>query len=178
MTDTSEPGEAAETFEAAPPPRTRYGVLVVESIGTDVLFPTLEQYLELMTSLRADGFNMIVDLTAVDYLTFRANRAVPADIVAQRFELVVSARSTDTREIIRVRLQIDDTDLVAPSLFDVWPGSEALEREVFDLFGISFDDHPDLSRILMPEDWVGHPLRKDFAIGSIPVQFRSPSNVR
>ena len=49
-----------------------------------------------------------------------------------------------------------------PSLFDLWPGTEAMEREAFDMFGIRFDDHPDLTRILMPEDWIGHPLRKDY----------------
>jgi NADH-quinone oxidoreductase subunit C len=56
-------------------------------------------------------------------------------------------------------------------LFDLYPGSEAMEREVYDLFGIDFTGHPDMSRILMPEDWIGHPLRKDYAIGEIPVQF-------
>ena len=65
-----------------------------------------------------------------------------------------------------------------PSLFDLWPGSENLEREVFDMFGITFTDHPDMSRVLMPEDWVGHPLRKDYAVGAIPVQFKAASNER
>ena len=78
----------------------------------------------------------------------------------------------------RVRLQVDGDDPVAPSLFEVHPGTEAPEREVFDLFGITFEGHPDLNRILMPEDWVGHPLRKDYGIGAIPVQFKGISNVR
>ncbi|MGH9061215.1 MAG: NADH-quinone oxidoreductase subunit C, partial [Acidimicrobiales bacterium] len=64
------------------------------------------------------------------------------------------------------------TEPVVPSLFDLWMGSEAHEREVYDMFGISFDGHPDPSRILMPEDWEGHPLRKDYASGRIPVQFK------
>jgi NADH-quinone oxidoreductase subunit C len=72
-----------------------------------------------------------------------------------------------------VRVQVPADDAVLPTLFDVWPGTEALEREVFDMFGIRFDDHPDLSRILMPEDWIGHPLRKDYDVGDIPVQFKA-----
>jgi len=63
-------------------------------------------------------------------------------------------------------------DPVAPSLFDLWPGTEAMERETFDMFGIRFDNHPDLTRILMPEEWIGHPLRKDDDEVRIPVQFK------
>ena len=77
-----------------------------------------------------------------------------------------------------MRGQVSESEPTVPSLFDVWPGAEAMEREVFDMFGITFSDHPDHSRILMPEDWDGHPLRKDYAIGDIPVQFKAASNVR
>ena len=68
--------------------------------------------------------------------------------------------------------------LIDPTAFDLYPGAEYLEREVYDMFGIVFADHPDMSRVLMPEDWVGYPLRKDYAIGSIPVQFKAASNQR
>jgi NADH-quinone oxidoreductase subunit C len=69
-------------------------------------------------------------------------------------------------------------DPTVPSLFDLFPGTEAMEREAWDLFGVSFEGHPDHSRILLPEDWVGHPLRKDEGIGAIPVQFKSASDRR
>ena len=71
-----------------------------------------------------------------------------------------------------MRVQVPADDPTLPTLFDIHPGTEAMEREAFDMFGISFTDHPDLSRILMPEDWEGHPLRKDYEVGSIPVQFK------
>jgi NADH-quinone oxidoreductase subunit C len=86
--------------------------------------------------------------------------------------------SHEKRERLRLRTQVPADDAVVPSLFDVHPGTEAMEREVFDLFGIAFDGHPDLTRILMPEDWVGHPLRKDEAIGRIPVQFKATEDAR
>jgi NADH-quinone oxidoreductase subunit C len=59
-------------------------------------------------------------------------------------------------------VQVPESDPTVPTLFDIHPGTEAMEREVYDMFGIRFDEHPDLTRILMPEDWVGHPLRKDY----------------
>jgi NADH-quinone oxidoreductase subunit C len=68
--------------------------------------------------------------------------------------------------------------MTCPSLFDVHPGTEALEREVFDMFGITFGDHPDPTRILMPEEWEGHPLRKDYPVGTIPVQFKGVADAR
>jgi NADH-quinone oxidoreductase subunit C len=75
-------------------------------------------------------------------------------------------------------VQVPEDDPVVPSLFSVHAGTEALEREVFDMFGITFTDHPDLTRILMPEDWIGHPLRKDYDSGRIPVQFKAARSHR
>ena len=77
----------------------------------------------------------------------------------------------------RLRAQVAD-DVEVPSLFDRYPGTEAMERETFDMYGIVFTDHPDMSRILMPETWNGHPLRKDYDIGRIPVQFKGAPGQR
>ncbi len=111
-------------------------------------------------------------MTAVDYLTHPGRSALPPSVAPERFEVVTTLLSFERRERVRIRLQVPEGDPVVPSLFDLHPGTEALEREVYDMFGIVFQGHPDLTRILMPEDWEGHPLRKDYAVGRIPVQFK------
>jgi NADH-quinone oxidoreductase subunit C len=148
---------------------------VVWAHGKRVLFPAREQLLSVVGQLRDDGWLMCIDVTAVDYLLYEAPRNLPADITPERFELVVLLSSHKERDWLRLRVQVPDGDCVVPSLFALHPGTEAPEREVFDMFGIRFDGHPDLTRILMPEDWEGHPLRKDFAVGRIPVQFKAPA---
>jgi len=75
-------------------------------------------------------------------------------------------------------VQVPDADPRLATLWGVYPGVEFYEREVFDLMGLSFDGHPDLTRILMPEGWEGHPLRKDYPIGHVPVQFKAASPTR
>ena len=131
-----------------------------------------DDYLSTVKALADEGYTMCIDLTAVDYLEV-AERRLPDDADdAQRFEVVVNLLDIGNRRRLRLRVQVPEDDAVLPTLFDVHPGTEAMEREVFDMFGIEFSDHPDLTRILMPEDWVGHPLRKDYEIGRIPVQFK------
>lgn len=98
-------------------------------------------------------------------------------MATERFEVVVALR-TVAGDRLRLRVQVPEHDPVCPTLFEVHPGTEAAEREVFDMFGITFVGHPDPSRILMPEDWIGHPLRKDDAAARIPVQFKAATNVR
>lgn len=145
-----------------------------DSRGQDVRFVARDNYLTMLTHLYAEGFTMCIDLTAVDYLA-HPKRALPADVVAQRFEVVVNLLSMTQRSRVRLRVQVAEGETV-PSLFDMYPSTEAMEREVFDMFGIAFDGHPDLTRILMPEDWDGHPLRKDYAQGRIPVQFKGAAS--
>jgi NADH-quinone oxidoreductase subunit C len=147
-----------------------YGCAASTSAGHQVLHPTRAQYLDLAKALVDDGYHLCAELTAVDYLT-HPGRALPAGIDPERFEVMVLVRNLGQRAAVRFRVQVPGADPVLPSLFNLWPGTEALEREVFDMFGIRFEGHPDLTRILMPEDWVGHPLRKDEPVGQIPVQF-------
>ena len=87
--------------------------------------------------------------------------------------MVINLLSHQKKERLRLRIQVPESDPVISSIFDFYPGSEALEREVYDLFGIEFEGHPDPTRILMPENWNGHPLRKDYDAGAIPVQFKN-----
>ena len=162
--------DSPEPEIVAPEPPLMHGVLLTDSHGQRVLHPTRDGYLKLVRALLDDSFTMCADLTAVDYLTF-PGRAVPDGVNPERFEVVVNLLSIERRERIRLRVQVPVDDAVIASLFDLYPGSEAMEREVFDMFGVRFDGHPDLTRILMPEDWHGHPLRKDFGVGRIPVQF-------
>jgi NADH-quinone oxidoreductase subunit C len=128
-------------------------------------------------ALLDEGYEMCVDLTATDYLLM-PNRAMPDGVVAERYEVVVNLLSLTARQRIRLRVQVPGDDPSIDSLFDLHPGSEAMEREVFDMFGITFTNHPDLTRILMPEDWEGHPLRKDYDVGAIPVQFSGDFGAR
>lgn len=132
---------------------------------------TRTDYIATVRGLLADTFSVCVDVTAVDYLTYGGARSLPTDVVAERFEVVVNLLSIERRERVRVRVQVPVADATIATLFDMYPGTEAMEREVFDMFGITFNNHPDLTRILMPEDWDGFPLRKDYDEGRIPVQF-------
>jgi NADH-quinone oxidoreductase subunit C len=143
--------------------------------GQQVVYAPRKRYAEVLSAMFADSYTMCVDLTAVDYLT-HPGRTLPDGVSAERFEVVVNLLSLEKRSRLRVRVQVPESDPSVASAFALYPGTEAMEREVFDMFGISFTDHPDLTRILMPEDWDGHPLRKDYAQGRIPVQFKGAAS--
>lgn len=169
--DTTAPAEEAP---GAPEPERVHGALVTYSLGQKVLHPAREELCPLVRTLRdEDGYLMCLDLCGVDYLGYEADRCLPDGVEPERFEVVVTLISHEERQRLRVRVQVPADEPTCPSLFEVHPGTEAMEREAFDLFGIAFEGHPDLTRILMPEDWEGYPLRKDEAIGAIPVQFKA-----
>ena len=169
---------SGETPPATPPaPEMLHGAPVSRSRGQKVVHPKPADYLEVVKALKADGFTMCVDLCGVDYLT-HDDRELPGDVEPERFEVVVNLLSMSRRERIRVRVQAPgDTPTVA-SLYDLYAGTEAMEREAYDLVGIVFENHPDLTRILLPDGWEGHPLRKDYATGRIPVQFKEGGSSR
>jgi NADH-quinone oxidoreductase subunit C len=104
-------------------------------------------------TVQAAGYNFFEDATAVDWF--------PSE---PRFQLSYHILSHGLKERIRLRVMVDGTDPAIESITPVWPGANYYEREIFDLFGIRFDGHPNLRRILMPDDWVGHPLRKDYPV--------------
>ena len=181
MTDAAEEREqteqGAEEAEEAVEVPTAYAVPVTEAAGR-VLHPTRAEYLTVVEALRDDGFTQCLDVCGVDYLTHPGRSGLPTGIAPERFEVVAIFINHEAAERIRVRVQIPAAEPTVASLFDLHPGTEAMEREAFDMFGIEFEGHPDPTRILMPEDWNGHPLRKDFAVGTVPVQFKAAPAAR
>ena len=110
------------------------------------------------------SFNFLSDLTAVD----RSGRE-------PRFDVIYHLYSLDKNHRVRLKVRAGENEAV-PSVTSVWSNANWFEREVFDMFGIGFDGHPDLRRILMPDDWVGHPLRKDFPLTKEEVMFSHNKN--
>ena len=104
------------------------------------------------------AFDVLMDLTAVDYSRFPGREDGP------RFEVVYHLYSLSHNHRVRVKTPVEEDDPVVPSVVPLWPIANWFEREVWDMFGIRFDGHPDLRRLLMYEEFQGHPLRKDYPI--------------
>ena len=140
-------------------------------------FPSRDTYKPMVAAFRDAGFETCADLCAVDYLT-HPGRSLPDGVAPERFEVVVNLLSLSMRQRVRIRVQVPESDPVVRQPRRRLPGTDAMEREAYDLVGILFDGHPDLTRILMPEDWEGHPLRKDYGVGRVPVQFKEAPGPR
>ena len=138
-------GERGWTFSENAKSRNRRIVVPAEQIGA---------YLEF---LKQDcGFDLLVDVTCVDYLHYRQAK--------DRFGLVYCLANTITAERLIVRCYLNEPDLTVPSAVPLWEGANWLEREVYDMYGIVFAGHPDLRRILLPDEFAGFPLRKDYPL--------------
>lgn len=115
--------------------------------------------------LRDEGpFQMLADLSGVDFLGINPP--------AERFLVAYHLYSFTRNARLRLRVFVPEGDETVPSVTGVWPTASWHEREVYDFFGIAFSGHPDLRRILMPDDWEGHPHRKDYPLGGVKVQFK------
>jgi NADH-quinone oxidoreductase subunit C len=118
---------------------------------------TPQRLYALMECLKGEcGFDMLVDVTAVDYLHYPDAR--------DRFGVVYVLLNTATGERLYVKTYLNEPDLTLLSVFPLWKGADWMEREVYDMFGITFEGHPDLRRILMPEEFTAFPLRKDYPL--------------
>ena len=106
--------------------------------------------------LKGRGFDLLVDITCVDYLDYKGAK--------NRYGLVYLLANTVTNQRLTLRVFVDDPDPAVPSVVSLWEGANWLEREVWDLFGIRFEGHPDLRRLVMPEEFTAHPLRKDYPL--------------
>jgi NADH-quinone oxidoreductase subunit C len=150
----------------------------VDSHGQAVVHVPREQWHDVATFLRDEQqFTQCVDVTAVDQLVAPA-RALPAGVDGERFEVVANFLSHARNRRIRVIAQVPFDDPTIASITDLYVGVNFAERETYDLFGVEFTDHPDLTRILMPDDWLGHPLRKDDSPARVPVTFKGDPSPR
>jgi len=142
--------------------RERFGEAITEAVATlgqQILRVKKESYVELCNYLHDNEdalFDMCTDLTAVHW----------PERSGQEFEVVILLYSVPKNRRLRVKVSLADGE-ACPSVTPIWAGADWMEREVFDMFGIRFDGHPDLRRILLPEDWPGHPLRKEY-----PIEYR------
>jgi NADH-quinone oxidoreductase subunit C len=154
------------------------GSVFVESHTQPVVYVDRDVFADVATFLRDEQqFAMLVDITAVDHL-LDGSRWTPPGVELERFEVVANYLSHTRNRRIRVIAQVPAADLTVPSLTPVYPGANFPERETYDMFGINFDGHPELTRILMPDDWDGHPLQKDFPPARVPVTFKGDPSPR
>jgi len=133
------------------------------TVPADRLYETLE-------GLKSFGFDMLCDLGGIDYLNYPN--------ATDRFAVVYALTNTGTGERLFVKAYTNDPDPELPSVVTLWEGANWMEREVYDLFGIDFAGHPDLRRILMPEAFVGHPLRKDYPLRGYGERHNFPTVTR
>jgi NADH-quinone oxidoreductase subunit C len=159
------------------------GAQFARSHGQPVVYVNRAVFADVATFLRDEQqFTMCVDITATDHL-LDGERYVPnvipdGSIEVERFEVVANYLSHVRNHRVRVICAVPSDDRSVPSLTPVYPGANFAEREIYDFYGIDFVGHPDLTRILMPDDWEGHPLLKDYPPARVPVTFKGDPHPR
>ena len=155
--------EVADDLERAYPLFSEAIERIVVDRGELTMHVKREKLVEVSKILRDSlKFEMCMGVSGVNY---------PADS-GRELHAVYPLLSLTYNRRIRLEVSVPDSDPHIPSVVEVWAGNNWHEREVFDMFGIIFDGHPGLTRILMPDDWQGHPQRKDYALGGIPVEYK------
>src|SRR5262245_20406376 len=140
--------------------RTRFADTIeeiTEAVGEVALVAKREGLVELMAYLRDEPslrFNYLSDIGGVDL----------GEFASPRFAVAYQLYSLEHNHRLRVKVFLEEDDARLPTMWNIWKAANSLEREIYDMFGVTFDDHPDPRRILMPADYEGHPLRKDFPI--------------
>jgi NADH/F420H2 dehydrogenase subunit C len=151
------PDELAQRLEG------RFDGVVVEH-GEVTCMLAREDIVARLTELRDEpelGFDFLSDISATDW---------PGQ--EKRFRVLYHLYSLEHKHRVRLKVAVSEDDAVVPTATGIFPGAEFMEREVLDLMGISFEGHPDPRRILLPEDWEGHPHRKDYDLGGVKTQYK------
>lgn len=176
--DIHKPDEAVTDEVAAVLVAAFDGAIAHESHGQPVVYLDATRWHDAAALLRDEQqFTQCVDVTAIDHLTSQS-RALPDGLEAERYEVVANFLSHARNRRVRLIAQLPAAAPEVASLTDLYSGVDFAERETYDLLGITFRGHPDLTRIQMPDDWVGHPLRKDDASARIPVAFKENPGAR
>ncbi len=172
-------GRAEDLDEVAAAVVERFpGTVFHRSHGQPVVYVDRSVWEEMAEFLRDEQqFTQCMDVTAADHLVDATRLEVPG-VAPERFEVVANFLSHPRNRRLRAICEVPADDPSVPSVTGVYPGMNFAEREVFDMFGITFDGHPELTRILMPDDWVGYPLRKDDPPGRVPVTFKDDPSPR
>jgi NADH-quinone oxidoreductase subunit C len=149
------PAPAPEPYAVATLKAWRPDVLIETKWAFNELTLTVarEQIVAVCEALREAGYNFLSDVTCVDWF--------PSE---PRFHVIYHLLSHGRKERVRLKVLVESLDPVVETITSVWPTANYYEREIFDLFGVRFGGHPNMRRILMPEDWEGHPLRKDYPV--------------
>jgi NADH-quinone oxidoreductase subunit C len=177
--------EPAAAAEAAPEPVNPIVARVREALGEAitrdeeingqlVIHVDRARIVDLCTLLRDDPglrFDHLADVTAVDWLVYNPDGGPPGQGRTPRFDVVYHLYSISLNHRLRLKVAVGEDDPTLPSVTPVWSAANWAERETYDLYGIKFSGHPNLTRILMPDDWQGHPLQKDYPLIEEEIEF-------